>query len=228
MTLNNLQEVITANNGKVSTAVLADMLDKQHTHLTAKLENQLGESVLSNFESTENYEKGLGKVGQRIVYMLPEAEAIALAMSYDMTVGMEVYAAFKAYEAALNKVLLANTLEEAKEVVMSALDTAIAKAIKNNKEGKMVGKQVSKALNECNNPEEMIETLKVISKGMPNVNTGNGRIGYWSQARKLVDTISDKYRRETNSNEYSSAKYEGYEKVSHYCTKRMLQLSKLK
>ena len=84
--MKSLQNLITANGGKLSTAVIAELLGKQHGHLVAKLETQLGVEQLSKFETSETYSKGKGATGTRKVFLLPEAEAMALAMSYDMKI----------------------------------------------------------------------------------------------------------------------------------------------
>lgn len=130
--MKSLQTLIAANNGKLSTAVIAEKLGKTHQHLCDKLKSQIDDSLLTNFVTKEMFTKGRYKTikSERTIYLLPEVEAMALAMSYDMKIGMEVYNAFKAYEAALVAVTDSETLEEAKAVANKALDVHAHMAIK--------------------------------------------------------------------------------------------------
>ena len=118
--MKSLQKLIAANNGKLSTAVIADLLGKNHSDVKRKLGTQLTGQQFA--EQLETYSKGHGAEGTRTIYLLPEAEAMALAMSYDMKIGMEVYAAFKAYEAALISVVNSESLAEAKTIANKALN----------------------------------------------------------------------------------------------------------
>lgn len=221
--LATITSTISANNGMIDSYTLATALGKTHQNFVAKLTTYDFHESLKTAEMV--YTTGNGTTKTRTVYGLPEKEAMAMAMSYNVEIGMIVYEAFKTYEAALIKVASSGSIEEAKEIALTTLETAVAKAIQNNREGKLIGKQVSKALQESlEQPLEMIETLKTISAGMDTVKTGNGREGYWLQARRMVEGLRDTYR--TTAKVFDMNIFAQYEQVTHYCTKRIAQVRK--
>ncbi|WP_028022223.1 Rha family transcriptional regulator [Enterovibrio calviensis] len=130
-TTENLQEVIKMNGGVIATSQLATVLGKSHQHLTDKLAKSC---TLTNFVTVqESYNSGKNT---RTAYLLPEKEAMALAMSYDMNLGMKVYQAFQDYKAALEAVQNATSLAEAKAIAKEALNVRIFEAI-GSKHGKV-------------------------------------------------------------------------------------------
>lgn len=139
VTAENLQEIIQMNNGEIYTSQLATILGKSNQHLTDKLAKTC---PLTNFVSVEEeYNKGQF----RTAYLLPEKEAMALAMSYDMDLGMKVYQAFQDYKAALEAIQNADSLEQAKEIATKALNVKIFEAIgsKNKRIGVILGEAQS-------------------------------------------------------------------------------------
>ncbi|WP_188013178.1 hypothetical protein [Photobacterium damselae] len=122
-TIKEIQTIIEANNGFIPSNVLAALIGKQHGHLTDKMKNQSDEITLSKIETVqETYNNGKNT---RTVYMLPEEDAVALAMSYDMDIGREVYRAFKSYEKALVEIAIGT-----KDPRQAAIDALFASDVK--------------------------------------------------------------------------------------------------
>lgn len=98
-TIKEIQTIIETNNGFIPSNVLAEIIGREHRNVTAKIKQQFDENTVLKFSTVqETYNNGKNS---RKIYMLPETEGMALAMSYDVNIGMVVYQAFKAYEKAL-------------------------------------------------------------------------------------------------------------------------------
>lgn len=223
LTIASIQTIIANNNGTLSTSDLAKMLGKAHQHLCDKLKAQLGEEQLTKFVTKEIFFKGRYQTikDERTVYLLPEAEAMALAMSYDMNLGMQVYQAFKAYEQALQLITVTGSIEDAVSIAKTVLEIAIDEAIQNNKDGKQISRSISTALRECNHdPIKMIEVLQSISDGMRIVNTNNGREGYWITCERIINKLQQDYRFNTK-HKFDTKLFTGYDTVTKYCLKRI-------
>lgn len=93
--LADILSTIRFNQGHMPTHELAMMLGKQHTHLLRKLESQ--GVLLSKLDSykIETSKGNRGGIQTYDSYLLDERQAVALAMSYDMKLGMMVWDAFK-------------------------------------------------------------------------------------------------------------------------------------
>lgn len=216
LTIASIQTSIANNNGTLSTSDLAKMLGKDHTRLCEKLSRNVTLDNLSTVEEAYNSDKNT-----RTVYLLPEAEAMALAMSYDMNLGMQVYQAFKAYEQALQLITVTGSIEDAVAIAKTVLEIAIDEAIQNNKNGKQIGRQITRALRECNHePSAMIEVLQSISDGMHTVNNNNGREGYWLTCERIVNKLQQDYRLDIKY-KFDTKVFTGYDTVSKYCIKRI-------
>ncbi|MEV3842030.1 hypothetical protein [Aeromonas veronii] len=118
--LADILSTIRFNQGHMPTHELAMMLGKQHTNLLRKLESQ---GVLLFKLKTLQIEKSAGNNGSRLYtsYLLDERQAVALAMSYDMQLGMMVWDAFKA---ALEVVDAVNAGEDPETIAKKAEDAA--------------------------------------------------------------------------------------------------------
>ncbi|WP_283598859.1 hypothetical protein [Photobacterium phosphoreum] len=216
LTIASIQTIIANNNGTLSTSDLAKMLGKDHTRLCEKLSRNVTLDNLSTVEEAYNSDKNT-----RTVYLLPEAEAMALAMSYDMNLGMQVYQAFKAYEQALQLITVTGSIEDAVSIAKTVLEIAIDEAIQNNKDGKQISRSISTALRECNHePSKMIEVLQSISDGMRIVNTNNGREGYWITCERIINKLQQDYRFNTK-HKFDTKLFTGYDTVTKYCLKRI-------
>lgn len=120
ISLPNILSTIKFNQGYMPTHELAMMLGKRHSHLLRKLESQ-GE-LLPKLGSLQ-VEKATGNNGHRLYtsYLLDERQAVALAMSYDMKLGMMVWDGFKA---ALEVVDAVNAGEDPETIAKKAEDAA--------------------------------------------------------------------------------------------------------
>lgn len=118
--LADILSTIRFNQGHMPTHELAMMLGKQHTHLLRKLESQ-GVQV-SNLESCKVESiRNNGGIQTYDSYLLNERQAVALAMSYDMKLGMMVWDSFKA---ALEVVDAVNAGEDPETIAKKAEDAA--------------------------------------------------------------------------------------------------------
>ncbi|EIE5874929.1 hypothetical protein LDV99_001757 [Vibrio parahaemolyticus] len=154
ITTENLVEIIEMNNGSISSAQLATILGKNHSDVTKKLVSQLGESTLRKLLSVEKYNNGKN---ERSVYLLPEKEAMALAMSYDMHLGMQVYEAYQTYKEALEKICKVDTLEHAQAIAELTLEIQFVKFMKTKPT--RFGQRIRKFYDDAT-PLEAMEKLK--------------------------------------------------------------------
>ncbi|HDO1325448.1 TPA: hypothetical protein P2R04_002429 [Aeromonas veronii] len=118
--LSDILSTIKLNQGYMPTHELAMMLGKKHTHLLRKLESQ--GCKVPNLGSLQ-VEKATGNNGSRLYtsYLLNDEQAVALAMSYDMQLGMMVYRGFKS---ALEVVDAVNAGEDLETISKKAEDAA--------------------------------------------------------------------------------------------------------
>ncbi|QWL69731.1 hypothetical protein HQ397_05975 [Aeromonas hydrophila] len=95
--LSDILSTIRFNQGHMPTHELAMMLGKRHSDLIRKLESQgvLIRKLRSIVCETQVGRKG-GGIQTYDSYLLNDEQAVALAMSYDMQLGMMVYRGFKA------------------------------------------------------------------------------------------------------------------------------------
>lgn len=120
--LADILSTIRFNQGHMPTHELAMMLGKQHSHLLRKLESHgvLASKLESIVCETRAGRKG-GGTQTYTSYLLNERQAVALAMSYDMKLGMMVWDAFKA---ALEVVDAVNAGEDPETIAKKAEDAA--------------------------------------------------------------------------------------------------------
>lgn len=116
-----IYNVINTNSGFIPSDELANILGKEHTNLVVKMKKQLAEQLVKIMSCSKPVEVANGAMKPRTVYILPEIEAVAMAMSYDAAIGVEVMKAFKAYQATL--VNIVKDPENAREVALDALFT---------------------------------------------------------------------------------------------------------
>ncbi len=162
-TIKNIQNVIAENNGFIPSHVLADIIGRRHDNLVSKMTTQFPDEQLLNLR---NSLKSIpyGDNGQtRSVYLLPEREAMALAMSYDVMIGMQVYEAYQAYREALNAVIASDSHEEAVAVATQALyNERQAKAIQRIKKGQNLGHTITKMFEFHQDPLSAWEEFKAV------------------------------------------------------------------
>ncbi|MGL5006029.1 MAG: hypothetical protein ACRC53_01350 [Plesiomonas sp.] len=118
--LSSILSTIQSNQGHMPTHELAMMLNKRHSNLLRKLEEQ-GVCLLNL--STHKIDVPMPNGGMKTTdsYLLDERQAVALAMSYDMNLGMLVWDGFKA---ALEVVDAVNAGETPEEIQRKAEDVA--------------------------------------------------------------------------------------------------------
>lgn len=92
--LADILATIKFNQGHMPTHELAMMLGKQHTNLLRKLEGQ-GVRLLNLKRHKIDVPMPNGGVKSADTYLLNDEQSVALAMSYDMQLGMMVYRGFK-------------------------------------------------------------------------------------------------------------------------------------
>lgn len=176
---------------------------KAISNWTASMKNKLPEFQVVTFQ---------GKQGGTY---LTKRNTMKLAGYVDGAFEDAVYEAFE--------LLAEGKVEQAVAVTKSVVEIAIEKAIQNNREGKLMGKQVNKALKECvGNPVDMIKVLTDISTNISTVKAGKGREGYWLQARNMVEKLRDEYRQ--TAKQFDLGIYGQFEEVAHFCTKRIAQV----
>ena len=163
-TIKNIQNVIAENNGFIPSHVLAEIIGREHRNLTAKMKQQFTpEQLLKISSRSEDYVSGNNAVKTRTVYLLPEREAMALAMSYDVMIGMQVYEAYQAYREALNAVIASESHEEAVAVATQALyNERQAKAIQRIKKGQNLGHTITKMFEFHQDPLSAWEEFKAV------------------------------------------------------------------
>lgn len=119
--LADILATIKFNQGHMPTHELAMMLGKRHDNLVRKLEDQ-GIKLL-NLRNLQ-IEKSTGNNGSRLYtsYLLNDEQAVALAMSYDMQLGMMVYRGFKS---ALEVVDAVNAGEDPETITQKAEEATL-------------------------------------------------------------------------------------------------------
>ncbi|KFA99230.1 hypothetical protein [Vibrio sp. ER1A] len=148
VTISQIISVIEQNNGVIPSNALAIIIGKQHGNLVTKMKSNFDESLLLKIKSSEFYEKHQNAKGIRDIYLLPEKEAMAMAMSYSVELGMQVYEAYQQYKQAIEKVLQAETIEEATEAAIEVYTYRQQQIIKLIKQRKSIGAQVIKLFDE--------------------------------------------------------------------------------
>ncbi|WP_429142554.1 hypothetical protein [Aeromonas veronii] len=163
-TIKDIQNVIAENNGFIPSHVLADIIGREHRNLTAKLKQEFSAEQLLNFSTrSEEYVSGNNAIKTRSVYLLPEREAMALSMSYDVMIGMQVYEAYQAYRDALNAVIASESHEEAVAIASQALyNERQAKAIQRIKNGQSLGHTITKMFEFHQDPLSAWEEFKAV------------------------------------------------------------------
>ncbi|MGL4765230.1 MAG: hypothetical protein ACRC2N_09425 [Aeromonas sp.] len=156
--------MITENNGFIPSHVLADIIGRDHPNFTKKIKQEFSEEQLVKITTSEIvYCKGNNATGTRSVYLLPEREAMALAMSYDVKIGMQVYEAYQAYRDALNAVIASESHEEAVAIATQALyNERQAKAIERIKNGQNLGHSITKMFEFHQDPLSAWEEFKAV------------------------------------------------------------------
>lgn len=119
--LSNILSTIKFNQGYMPTHELAMMLGKRHDNLVRTLESQIPDWPLNVRSQKVETSSGKGRVQTYDSYLLNERQAVALAMSYDMKLGMMVWDAFKA---ALEVVDAVNAGEDPETIAKKAEDAA--------------------------------------------------------------------------------------------------------
>lgn len=128
--LSDILSTIKLNQGHMPTHELAMMLDKRHDNLLRKLESQ-GVQVLNLRSYKIETSKGnRGGIQTYDSYLLNERQAVALAMSYNMQLGMMVWDAFKSALEVVDAVNAGEDLEtiskKAEEAAYDALVGSVA------------------------------------------------------------------------------------------------------
>jgi hypothetical protein len=161
--VNEIQTVIAENAGFIPSHVLAEMIGRQHHHVVAKIKSQFNAETVAKIENS-CISIAYGDNGQtREVYLLPECEAMALAMSYDVMIGMHVYQAYQAYKVALNEVIASESHEEAVAVAAKALyNERQQKAIERIKNGQNLGHSITKMFEFHQDPMSAWEEFKTV------------------------------------------------------------------
>lgn len=93
--LADILSTIRFNQGHMPTHELAMMLGKQHSNLLRKLESQGVLLLKLKSYKIETSKGNRGGIQTYDSYLLDERQAVALAMSYDMKLGMMVWDGFK-------------------------------------------------------------------------------------------------------------------------------------
>lgn len=93
--LSDILSTIRFNQGHMPTHELAMMLGKRHSDVIRKLEGQIPDWPRNLRSQRVETASGKGRVQTYDSYLLDERQAVALAMSYDMKLGMMVWDAFK-------------------------------------------------------------------------------------------------------------------------------------
>lgn len=114
---------IKSNGGFIASDALARALGKQHSHLIRKLAKEVPQEQLSKMENSSKWVIGQGAEREKVIYLLPDDIAVGLAMSYSMTIGQEVYQAFKEILRSQFKILNANALAEAQRIALEAIES---------------------------------------------------------------------------------------------------------
>ncbi|TSJ58136.1 hypothetical protein FND52_08905 [Atlantibacter subterranea] len=109
------------NNETLSAGLLARLLGKQKGHVIRKIESLFPKQLLSKMETNSYQIVGLGGMRENRDYRLNRKQAIALAMTYDVMLGMALVDALDNAIAGLNAVTEANTLEDAQSTAALAL-----------------------------------------------------------------------------------------------------------
>lgn len=94
--LSDILSTIRFNQGHMPTHELAMMLGKQHSNLLRKLESQGMLLLKLKSYKIETSKGNRGGIQTYDSYLLNDEQAVALAMSYDVQLGMMVYRGFKA------------------------------------------------------------------------------------------------------------------------------------
>lgn len=151
---NQILSIIETNNGLIPSSELATLIGREHANVTKKINAQLTPEQLVKITTCEiEYSKANNSTGTRTVYMLPEAEAMAIAMSYSVQLGMQVYEAYQEYKKALEEVIEAETLEDAKKAAIAALYTKQQEHIFTlMREDKRIGKAIGKLFRQHQDP----------------------------------------------------------------------------
>ncbi|ELH4810089.1 hypothetical protein Q9X96_003123 [Vibrio vulnificus] len=215
--LKQIQTIIETNNGLIPSSELATLINRNHSDVTKKITAQFDESTLRNIlTAQETYNNN----NTRTVYMLPEKEAMAIAMSYSVQLGMQVYEAYQAYKAALQDVLAAETVEQAVDTACAVLYTpeqaAIIKAIR---ERKALGKLVNKLFDTHEDPlvawNEFYECYKMIGRVMSKENACTYRRKVSDALRREVVShntgLRARYRKRAKFDIYMYQKFDAVE-----------------
>lgn len=139
-----LVDIIKMNGGSIDTYNLSKILTKRHGDVKDKVDQNFG---YGNFAPKQVIViTGKGKEEAVDAYILPETEALAIAMSYSVQLGMVVAGGFKLYREALEAIQQAETLEAAQEIAKETLDQRLFNAI-GSKHGR-VGTLIKEAYDE--------------------------------------------------------------------------------
>lgn len=114
----------TKNDQKISVGTLAIILGKQKGHVVRKMEREFSPESLSQMENhclVSNGGRGGVAVREVKDYLLPRKEAVALAMMYDINIGMALLDALETLAKALEDITEAETLGDAKTIAKTAL-----------------------------------------------------------------------------------------------------------
>lgn len=148
ITIAQITSVIEENNGTIPSNALAIMIGKQHGNLVTKLKSNFNETQLFKMKSSEFYQKHQNSKGVRDIYLLPEKEAMAIAMSYSVELGMQVYEAYQTYKKAIEEVIQSETIEQATEAAMQVYTVRQQQIIKLIRNKKSISSQVTKLFDE--------------------------------------------------------------------------------
>ncbi|EGR0698868.1 hypothetical protein EX461_24345 [Vibrio parahaemolyticus] len=116
--VSNIKNIIENNNGFIPSTQLSELIGRNHRDVTRKIKKQFDESTLRNLRSVKEV---YNNNNLRDVFLLPEKEAMALTMSYNVNIGMQVYEAFQIYKKALVDITNSQTIEEAHSIANNAL-----------------------------------------------------------------------------------------------------------
>jgi hypothetical protein len=168
--LSDILSTIRFNQGHMPTHELAMMLGKQHTNLVRKLESQ-GVWVFSLKSQKVETFSGNGRAQTYDSYLLDERQAVALAMSYDMQLGMLVWDGFKAALEVVDAVNAGESQETIAEKADGATFEVLFKSIVTSVCGKVCVNTLTKPKR-----ERITRLMKMVTVQMGGIQAALGNI----------------------------------------------------